>query len=471
MADPNEPPVVTGYDVQGSASTAGGEVVTVTGSNLSVVNSVSIGPYPAGFVIDSDTQLRFTAPAYDPGITSDPATAKVGAGNNSLMSDASQFPEWTWGGQTRAQLQAALPQQPAPAQTPQQGDPNAPPVITSYDVQGSASTAGGEVVTVTGSNFSVVNGVNVGPYPAGFVIDSDTQLRFTAPAYDPSITSDPATAKVGAGNNSLMSDGSQLPEWTWGGQTRAQLQSALPQQPAPAQAPQQGDPNSPPVITSYDVQGSASTAGGETVTVTGSNLSVVNGVSIGPYAAGFVIDSDTQLRFTAPAYDPGITSDPATAKVAAGNNSLMSDGSQFPEWTWGGQTRAQLQAALPQQAAPAQAPQQGDPNQPPVIASYDVQGSSSTSGGETVTVTGSNFSVVDGVSIGPYPAQFVIDSDTQLRFTAPAYDPSIISDPPTAKVGAGNHSLMSDGSRLPEWTWGGQTRADLQAAAQNAGTN
>ena len=109
MADSNEPPVITSYDVQGSSSTSGGETVTVTGSNLSVVTSVSIGPYPAGFVIDSDTQLRFTAPAYDPSVWSDPATAKVVAGHNSLMSDDSQFPEWTWGGQTRAELQAANP--------------------------------------------------------------------------------------------------------------------------------------------------------------------------------------------------------------------------------------------------------------------------------------------------------------------------------------------------------------------------
>jgi hypothetical protein len=345
VADPNQPPVITSYDVQGSASTAGGETVTVTGSNLSVVNSVGIGPYAAGFVIDDDTQLRFTAPAYDPNIRSDPATAKVSAGNNSLMSDDSQLPEWTWGGQTRAELQGAQPQAATPATPQTAGDPNQPPVITSYDVQGSASTAGGETVTVTGSNLSLVTSVGIGPYAAGFVIDSDTQLRFTAPAYDPNIRSDPATAKVSVGHNSLMSDDSQLPEWTWGGQTRAELQGAQPQQATPATPQTAGDPNQPPVITSYDVQGSASTAGGETVTVTGSNLSLVTSVGIGPYAAGFVIDSDTQLRFTAPAYDANIRSDPPTAKVSAGHNSLMSDDTQLPEWTWGGQTRAELQAA------------------------------------------------------------------------------------------------------------------------------
>ncbi|MGA7988566.1 MAG: IPT/TIG domain-containing protein [Candidatus Dormiibacterota bacterium] len=341
MADPNQPPVITSYDVQGSASTAGGEVVAVTGSNLSVVNSVAVGPYPAGFVIDSDTQLRFTAPAYDPSIRSDPATAKVSAGNNSMMSETDQFPEWTWGGKTRAELQGPSPATPEQPQNP--GDANRAPVVTGYDVQGSASTAGGEVVTVTGSNLSVVNSVAVGPYPAGFVIDSDTQLRFTAPAYDPSIRSDPATAKVSAGNNSMMSETDQFPEWTWGGKTRAELQGPDPATPEQPQTP--GDANRPPVVTSYDVQGSASTAGGETVTVTGSNLSVVNSVAVGPYPAQFVIDSDTQLRFTAPAYDASIRSDPATAKVSAGNNSLMSETDQFPEWTWGGQTRAELQAA------------------------------------------------------------------------------------------------------------------------------
>ena len=461
MADPNQPPVITSYDVQGSATTAGGEVVTVTGSNLSVVNSVGIGPYAAGFVVDSDEQLRFTAPAYDPNIRSDPPTAKVSAGNNSLMSDSDQFPEWTWGGKTRAELQgpaAAAPEQPQTA-----GDPNQPPVITSYDVQGSASTAGGEVVTVTGSNLSLVNSVGIGPYAAGFVIDSDTQLRFTAPAYDPNVRSDPPTAKVSVGHDSLMSDSDQLPEWTWGGKTRAELQGPAPA--TPAQPQTAGDPNSPPVITSYDVQGSASTAGGEVVTVTGSNLSLVNSVGIGPYAAGFVVDSDTQLRFTAPAYDPAIRSDPQTAKVSVGHDSLMSDSDRFPEWTWGGKTRAELQGPAP--ATPAQPQTPGDPNQPPVITSYDAQGSASTAGGETVTVTGSNFSLVNSVGIGPYAAQFVIDSDTQLRFTAPAYDPNIRSDPPTAKVSVGHDSLMSESDQFPEWTWGGQTRAELQAAQTN----
>ena len=467
MADINQPPVITGYDVQGSATTAGGEVVTVTGSNLSVITGIAVGPYPAGFVADSDTQVRFTAPAYDPGIRSDPATAKVAAYINSLTSETDQFPEWTWGGQTRAELQAAQPQpaDPAPAHTT--GDINQPPVIASYDVQGSATAAGGEVVTVTGSNLSVITGIAVGPYPAGFVADSDTQVRFTAPAYDPGIRSDPATAKVAAYINSLTSETDQFPEWTWGGQTRAELQAAQPQPADPAPAHTTGDINQPPVIASYDVQGSATAAGGEVVTVTGSNLSVITGIAVGPYPAGFVADSDTQVRFTAPAYDPGIRSDPATAKVAAYINSLTSETDQFPEWTWGGQTRAELQAAQPQPADPAPAQTTGDINRAPVITAYDVQGSSSTSGGETVTVTGSNLSVITGISIGPYPAQFVIDSDTQVRFTAPAYDPGIRSDPATAKVAAYINSLTSDSDQFPEWTWGGQNRAELQAAQGN----
>ncbi len=107
MADPNAPPVITSYDVQASASTSGGETVTVTGSNLSVVTSIAVGGFPAGFVIDSDTQLRFTAPAYDATLKFDPPIAKVQAFNNNLQSDASQLPEWTWGGQTMAELQAA----------------------------------------------------------------------------------------------------------------------------------------------------------------------------------------------------------------------------------------------------------------------------------------------------------------------------------------------------------------------------
>jgi hypothetical protein len=65
-----------------------------------------------------------------------------------MMSESDQFPEWTWGKKTRAEFQAEQAQPATPAQTQTQGDVNKPPVVTSYDVQGSASTAGGETVTI-----------------------------------------------------------------------------------------------------------------------------------------------------------------------------------------------------------------------------------------------------------------------------------------------------------------------------------
>jgi hypothetical protein len=40
-------------------------------------------------------------------------------------------------------------------------------------------------------------------------------------------------------------------------------------------------------------------------------------------------------------------------------------------------------------------------------------------------------------------------------------------DPPIAKVQAFNNNLQSDTGQLPEWTWGGQTMAELQAAQTN----
>lgn len=70
-------------------------------------------------------------------------------------------------------LQQVLPTPPVPDQTP---------IVTGISPT-SATTAGGETITVTGTNFTGATGVMVGTVAAtGLVIVSDTSLTFVNPA-------------------------------------------------------------------------------------------------------------------------------------------------------------------------------------------------------------------------------------------------------------------------------------------------
>src|SRR5438309_1594390 len=103
-------------------------------------------------------------------------------------------------------------------------DMNVAPVVTGFSPDGSADVTGGETVVITGSSFLGRTSVGFGPYPAYFTAVSDTEIQATAPAYDPAVTSTPASAPVTVFKDSLGNDGANLAEWTWAGQTRQQLQ-------------------------------------------------------------------------------------------------------------------------------------------------------------------------------------------------------------------------------------------------------
>jgi hypothetical protein len=100
------------------------------------------------------------------------------------------------------------------------------PVVDSYDPTGSADVNGGDTIVITGSSLLGVTSAAIGPYTAAFTVVSDNEIHVTAPAYDSSITSDPATAKLAVYKDSRGSDTSNAAEWTWGGWTRQQLQDA-----------------------------------------------------------------------------------------------------------------------------------------------------------------------------------------------------------------------------------------------------
>jgi len=103
--DMNNPATVTDYDPKGSATHDGGETVVITGTGFTGTTSVGIGGLGANFTVISDTEIHATAPAHQPAVTTT-TPQKLNVFKNSLASDDTAFPEWTWAGQTAIELSA-----------------------------------------------------------------------------------------------------------------------------------------------------------------------------------------------------------------------------------------------------------------------------------------------------------------------------------------------------------------------------
>ena len=99
--------VVTGYQPTASATQDGGEYVVITGSGFLGVNSVGFGTYSAPwFEVASDSEIHATAPAISPAVTN-PSAAIISVWKDSLASDTTGLPEWTWAGQTAPDIAQA----------------------------------------------------------------------------------------------------------------------------------------------------------------------------------------------------------------------------------------------------------------------------------------------------------------------------------------------------------------------------
>ena len=112
-----------------------------------------------------------------------------------------------------------------------------------------------------------------------------------------------------------------------------------------------------------------------------------------------------------------------------------------------------------------------DMTQEPVVQSHEPAGSANYDAGETIVITGSGFLGTTSVSIGPFSCPwFEVISDSEIHATAAAYDSTIVTDPPVAKVKVWKNSFTNDTANLAEWTWAGWDLAALQQANQ-AGTH
>jgi len=225
-----------------------------------------------------------------------------------------------------------------------------PPVISSVSPASGAS-GGGTVVTITGSNFNQATAVRFGTTLApAFTVLSASQITATAPAGTGNVL---VTVTTPGGTSNGVAFGYSS--------TPAPVLSGV----SPVQGP---------------------TAGGTTVTLTGSGLSGATAVRFGSVlASSFTVVSSTQITAVAP---PG----------AAGAVQVTVTG---PGGTSNGVTYTYT-------GAPAPVLSGVSPGQGPV------------SGGNTVTLTGSGFTGATGVFFGAVPAvSFTVGSATQITAVAP----------------------------------------------------
>ncbi len=166
-------PTITGLDPsQGPA--AGGNTITITGTDLAGATSVSFGGTDAtGFTVDSDTQITATVPAHAAGLVTVAVTTPGGT--------SSQTDNYTYVAPTL-------------------------PAITGLDPS-QGPTTGGTSVTITGTDFTGATSVTFGGEEAtSFQVDYDTQITATSPAHAAGVADVRVTTPLGGSDTSGATD-------------------------------------------------------------------------------------------------------------------------------------------------------------------------------------------------------------------------------------------------------------------------
>ncbi len=264
---PPPAPTVTGLSVT-SGSTAGGTSVTITGTGFSGVTGVKFGTVAGtGVVVNSTTSITVTSPAESAGTVD--VTVSAAGGTSATNPPNDQF---------------TFTAPPAPT-------------VTGLSVT-SGSTAGGTSVTITGTGFSGVTGVKFGTVAGtGVVVNSTTSITVTSPAESAGTVDVTVSAAGGTSATNPPND-----------------QFTFTAPPAPT-------------VTGLSVT-SGSTAGGTSVTITGTGFSGVTGVKFGTVAGtGVVVNSTTSITVTSPAESAGTVD--VTVSAAGGTSATNPPNDQF----------------------------------------------------------------------------------------------------------------------------------------------
>lgn len=343
-----------------SGTNAGGTTVTINGSNLSYCMKVTFGGIPAtNVIVDSSSRIRCTSPA----VPSQTVSVQVRTPNG-YSDDTIAACEYIYTGSSLL------------------------PTLTNISPS-SGSTDGGTEVTLTGTNLAGCSTlafhhdesrrriVRVKDY----VVDSNTQIRCTPPAFTPPIveghqTSGAMTVTVGTAHGVSNGVG-----YTYGD--------------GPAQ----------PTLSAINPT-SGSTAGGTACTLTGANLTGCSSVSFsGTAASGIVVDSSTQVRCTSPTHAAGGVN--VTATTPNGTSGAVAYTYVTP------------------------------PSVPTLSAIQPTLGT--TAGGTACTLTGTSLTGCSAVSFGGTAATgIVVDSSTQVRCTSPSGSAGDVSVTATTSYGTSN---------------------------------
>ncbi|MGW7486386.1 IPT/TIG domain-containing protein [Streptomyces sp. NPDC054786] len=304
-----------------SGPTAGGNVVTINGTNLAGATSVFFGVGAATILTNSATQITVSAPA-GTGTVNVTVTTAGGTSN-------------------------ALPYTYAAAPVP---------VISSLSPT-SGPTSGGNVVTVNGTNLAGATSVKFGSNSATILTNTAGQITVIAPAGPPSSVNVTVTTAGGTSN--------PLPYFYLAAPTLSDLSPHL-----------------------------GPDTGGNTVTVFGTSLTLTNAVNFGGNPATAInVVSDNQLTVTAPAGSGTVvvtvTTPGGTSTAATGN----------PYYTYLGA---------------------------PVLTSLNPSDGADL-GGDAIVLGGSNLTYTDAVSFGGVPASFSAISDTQVVATSPGGAPGTVN--------------------------------------------
>jgi len=153
-----------------SGPTAGGTAVTISGSGFNGPLIVSFGGVGTSFHVVSDTQINAVSPGHAAGVYD---VLVDGYAGGSAATPADHFRYFD------------------------------PPLVTAISPT-MGSTAGGTVVTITGTNLDGAGSVLFGTAAAGYTVNSSTQLTAVAPAHsrgtvDVSVTTPGGTSAPGPG--------------------------------------------------------------------------------------------------------------------------------------------------------------------------------------------------------------------------------------------------------------------------------
>ena len=326
---------------------AGGTNVTITGSAFTGTTGVTVGGTAAtAVVVVDDTHITATTPAHAVG------TVDVIVTNVTGPSAAAAGDQFTY---------------------------TVAPVVTSISPT-TGSTAGGPIVTITGTGLTGATAVNFGGTAAtGVTVVNDTTVTATSPAHsvaavDITVTTAGGTSATGAGD----------------------MYSYV----ATAQ----------PTVTSISPT-TGSTAGGTTVTITGTGLTGATAVRFGGTAAtGVTVVNGTTVTATSPAHIAGAHN---VFVVTPGGTSASGAGDLFTYTVT------------------------------PIVTSISPT-TGSTAGGPIVTITGTGLTGATAVNFGGTAATGVtVVNDTTVTATSPAHsvaavDITVTTPSGTSATGAGD---------------------------------